>query len=420
MTAANGKRYSSEMVFVAAFQNIYKEAKRFLKKKKIKNIEDNEIQWIVTVPAIWNDAAKYMMEKWATQAGLVNENISNQCKIVYEPDCASLFIQQVMMYKQKQNQNEDNKENDENKEYKAWKKGEKYILVDAGGGTTDIACHQLLDGAGVIEILHPSGGAWGSCYIDDQYVKLLQDIFSTEWINEFKKEHPSIYTETIDNFQKAKQQFYKNSEAETLNCELPYDFLNFIEDVVEDDTEVEEIVSDFKFGGKANMVSLDDEYLVINTKIWRSMFDHVINPSISHIHGLLSNDKMDGCKYLCLVGGLSTSRYFQYRMQKEFGAESEYQLEIIVPIRPVLCVCEGAAYFGMVKKYIKGRVLRYTYGSAVNPLLHLIDTDKLPLGYLKENQYRCEYTNALRVRRAQYDLSFSKFPVEIIKIICNY
>ena len=127
------------MVFVAAFQSIHKEAKRFLKKKKIKNIEDNEIQWSVTVPAIWNDEAKYKMQRWAIKAGLVNENIQNQCKIVYEPDCASLFIQQVMMNKQQQNQHEDNKEN-HGKEvianrYQAWTKGEKYILVDAGGGT---------------------------------------------------------------------------------------------------------------------------------------------------------------------------------------------------------------------------------------------------------------------------------------------
>ena len=219
---------------------------------------------------------------------------------------------------------------------------------------TDIACHELLDGAGVIEILHPSGGTWGSFYIDDQYVKLLEDIFSKEWIDQFKKNIQAYTQKQLIIFRKQNSSFI-NSEAETLNCELPYDFLNFIEDTITDDTEIEEVVGNFKFGGKANMVSLEDEYLVINVNIWRSMFDHVINPTISHIHDLLSNDKMDGCKYLCLVGGLSTSPYFQYKMEKELGTESKYKLEMIVPIRPVLCVCEGAAYFGMVKKYIKGR-----------------------------------------------------------------
>ena len=55
-------------------------------------INDDQIQWIVTVPAIWNDEAKHTMKEWAIKAGLVDENIPNQCKIVYEPDCASLAI----------------------------------------------------------------------------------------------------------------------------------------------------------------------------------------------------------------------------------------------------------------------------------------------------------------------------------------
>eukprot|EP01084_Bolivina_argentea_P320721 556516_1 len=65
-------------------------------------------------------------------------------------------------------------------------KGDKYILVDVGGGTADVACHEIIDVFGVKEIYHPSGGRWGSTFIDDQYIQLLHEIFSTEWIEEFK------------------------------------------------------------------------------------------------------------------------------------------------------------------------------------------------------------------------------------------
>ena len=102
--------------------------------------------------------------------------------------------------------------------------------MDAGGGTVDIACHEILGEFGVKEILHPSGGKWGSCYIDDQYIKLLQDIFGKELLDEFKKEEPNIYVEIIHNFQTPKSKFYSNPENDNHNVELPFDFCSFIDE----------------------------------------------------------------------------------------------------------------------------------------------------------------------------------------------
>ena len=36
-------------------------------------------------------------------------------------------------------------------------KGDKYILVDVGGGTCDVACHQIMGEFAIAEVLHPSG-----------------------------------------------------------------------------------------------------------------------------------------------------------------------------------------------------------------------------------------------------------------------
>eukprot|EP01084_Bolivina_argentea_P248128 415034_1 len=58
LTAANGKKMKSSIVFIAAFKYLQTLAKTYLKKKRIKNIKDSDIQWIITVPAIWNDNAK--------------------------------------------------------------------------------------------------------------------------------------------------------------------------------------------------------------------------------------------------------------------------------------------------------------------------------------------------------------------------
>eukprot|EP01084_Bolivina_argentea_P265026 449106_1 len=92
ITAANGKKIAASIVFVAVFKYLEQKAMKSLKIKGIETVNKNDIQWIVTVPAIWNDKAKYQMRQWTIDAGLVNPNILDQCKIVYESDCASLCI----------------------------------------------------------------------------------------------------------------------------------------------------------------------------------------------------------------------------------------------------------------------------------------------------------------------------------------
>ncbi len=59
------------------------------KNKNIPINNINNIQWILTVPAIWSDKAKYKMEFWSKKAKLINKNIYSHLRIVYEPDCAS-------------------------------------------------------------------------------------------------------------------------------------------------------------------------------------------------------------------------------------------------------------------------------------------------------------------------------------------
>merc|ERR1719385_283942 len=107
--------------------------------RKIKGTED--IQWLLTVPAIWSDRAKWKMERWALKAGLISDKIIEHLRIVYEPDCASISCQYEAADEVKESGGDE-----------LFGAGERYVLIDAGGGTVDIACHQVRgerDGGGV-------------------------------------------------------------------------------------------------------------------------------------------------------------------------------------------------------------------------------------------------------------------------------
>merc|ERR1719474_244039 len=387
LTATNGQTLDASIVFVAAFKHLQGLAERMLTVKMIEGIENKNIQWIITGPAIWNDAAKYKMRSWAIESGLVDPEIPNQCKIVYEPDCASIAVQHEIKERRERQKlsllsaasnpitddvdDDDDDEDDDEKTDLSLRKNEKYILVDAGGGTVDIACHEILGEFEVKEVLHPSGGPWGSCYIDDQFVELLHAIFSKEWVEEFKAKDPSKWVQTIDNFQTSKESFRGDQRKKHgHNVTLPVQLIGFMQDKLtatsSKSIHLAAAIAQKSVFGKNHKMKLSEQTLELDNVLWTNMFDHVLDPTISHIKSLLKEPKlMQNCKYLCLVGGLSTSPYFQNRMISEFGLQSKYRLNMIIPKRPILAVVRGAAYMGVTDNYIKARVLRYTYGETL-------------------------------------------------------
>eukprot|EP01084_Bolivina_argentea_P309978 536242_1 len=93
MVSMNGSKCKPDIVFTSAFRHLQKIALEYMDKiTDSKSIKVDEIQWIMTVPAIWSEKAKYQMKKWIVNAGLIDTNIKDQCLIVYESDCAALAM----------------------------------------------------------------------------------------------------------------------------------------------------------------------------------------------------------------------------------------------------------------------------------------------------------------------------------------
>eukprot|EP01083_Nonionella_stella_P292003 993395_1 len=255
LTSMNGQTCPASIVFVKAFQHLQNIAMEYMHKITNEDIKSQEIQWIVTVPSIWSERAKSKMETWIISAKLVDPMIKDQCLIVYEPDCAALSIFEQMkdrkirkefdrvelvnagtnpMIKDTGIGNESHQGNvtqisrdivysivdnvtsnstDMGKRKHDVTIGDKYILIDAGGGTVDVVCHVVVAGDSIEEVHYPTGHKWGGSNVDDEYINLLMDIFGEQWIIDFKKESPNVYLEIIDNFQSAKCKFYRKKKA---------------------------------------------------------------------------------------------------------------------------------------------------------------------------------------------------------------
>ena len=397
--AVNGKEMSAEAVFVAAFEYIktivIENLQSELKKSKIA-VEINgmkDIQWIVTVPAIWDDMAKNKMITWIGKAGLIDKNIKDHCILKYEPDCASLSLQHELAHKMKKNgnnlfdddiKNESSKGNDDHNPLN----GKKYILIDAGGGTVDIACHQFMNNNSVKELYYPSGGPWGDMYVDDAFENILNDLLGNDLLNSIKKDEPNAYFNLFQNFRKTKMHFEDKGDGKFINIRFPGDFVNAIENDIEWD-ELESKLENFEYKGHKNCFGIDDDYLRIDCLIWKKyLYDPLIHKVIDHVKMLLTKDIMKDCSYIYLVGGYSKTPYFRSNIMKSFGLNSQYNIDVISPERPLLSVVDGASRMGLLKnnkrEYVQVRILSKTYGAAVAKQYRLINLNEYPKDYIND------------------------------------
>jgi len=93
LSATNGKQLPSRKVLEEAIRFMKNHAMNNLRSKVNKNLKTQNVQWILTVPAIWSNKAKSVMQTAAINAGMIDPLIDRHLIIAYEPDCASLSIQ---------------------------------------------------------------------------------------------------------------------------------------------------------------------------------------------------------------------------------------------------------------------------------------------------------------------------------------
>jgi molecular chaperone DnaK (HSP70) len=108
--------------------------------------------------------------------------------------------------------------------------GTRYVVVDCGGGTIDVTIHEIheSDSTGYLkELYKASGGPFGSMIVDLEFEKLLKNIFSKEFIDEFIENFPASYNSLMSTFESKKRSVCFDNPPNYLNINLPYSFIDF-------------------------------------------------------------------------------------------------------------------------------------------------------------------------------------------------
>ena len=168
------------------------------------------IQWCVTVPSIWDNAAKAVMKTCMTSAGLVDgvDGSRHPLIMVLELEAASFLCHKIM--------SED--------EQVLWV-GEKLLVADIGGGTSDIIVQEVVSagklGFRVREVATSSGALCGWSYMNKEYMKFLHRKIGP-CLQECIVQHPSIYAQLVQPWEHTKTSFGDRETAgESIDIYLP-------------------------------------------------------------------------------------------------------------------------------------------------------------------------------------------------------
>ena len=304
------------------------DALKYYNQKGNTNYSKNDIKWIVTVPAIWNEYGKQFMRNCAKRAGM------NKVLIALEPEAASLT-----MFK------------DDNVDQKYKEKGKVFMLIDAGGYTLDITINEIVDSHGNLKQLSPpSGGAYGSMNINDYLIKIVEETFTKEKIADLIKNRYDLWKITLDSIEKKKKEL-RGDESDANNYKI--------------DIRLENVCDpgyfSWIFGKKCNkkisygLVEYDNKYLYIPKDIMKKILLLNINKIINHIKKLILD--YPNIDLLVLTGGFSKCNILKEEIKKNFN----YPYKELID--PEVSIMRGAAIYGIEPNQIISRISPYTIGT---------------------------------------------------------
>ena len=313
------------------------------------SIEESEIEWKVTVPAIWKNKSKEIMLNASKKAGIFNEG-NELCFLALEPEAAACAYT-----------------NEGTSDQNAIEPGKIYIICDIGGGTIDISTHKRVNNKGQIyieEVYPPSGGNYGSTYINQNFMeKVIKKIFGNEVINnlENKINNPTKneiiyedYIEFLNDIEEFKKDISINVENDSkrINCSLFEEFIgNDISNLIE------EYNKNCPLGWEINKynnfrIHFPYQIMIDLTK------EIIVNNVVNHLTKILKD--VSNVKSIIYAGSVSSNDYILSMIKKALPNNLKHYRSAYAST----AVVKGAVIFGFNPFSIKTRISKYTIGIA--------------------------------------------------------
>ncbi|XP_061546504.1 heat shock 70 kDa protein 12A isoform X6 [Phycodurus eques] len=358
LQAANGKRVKALDIFAYALAFFKEQALKELSDQTGGEFDNNDVRWVITVPAIWKMPAKQFMREAAYKSGLVSRDNPEQLIIALEPEAASIYCRKLRLHQMVDlsSQTTQNGFSPTDNVGSTMTQGDRYVVVDCGGGTVDLTVHQIrLPEGHLKELYKASGGPYGSLGIDYEFEKLLCQIFGQDFIDQFKIKRPAAWVDLMIAFESRKRAAAPG-RANPLNINLPFSFIDYYKKFRGHSVEhaLRKSNVDFVKWSSQGMLRMSADAM-------NSLFKPTVDHIIQHLDELFEKPEVSDIKFLFLVGGFAESALLQQAVQNMLQGRSR----IIIPHDVGLTILKGAVLFGLDPSIIKVRRSPLTYGVGV-------------------------------------------------------
>ncbi|GFH24970.1 uncharacterized protein HaLaN_22855, partial [Haematococcus lacustris] len=256
------------------------------------------IQWCLTVPAMWSEGSKALMRTAALRAGLIRTANSDALTIILEPEAAALHAL--------------------DKQAPPLVAGMSVMVLDVGGGTADATVHncQALGGQAVLsEATCAEGALCGSVFVDAEFKAYYRATVGAIAFDAWSSQYPASLQQVMD------------------KVPIPPELARLM-------TQEQRAALQRQQQGQTTEV-------LLSSTVLRQLFQGPVEAV---------------CRLaVLLVGGFARSPYLQARVRAAVVATGLTR-QLVVPPAPHAAVLGGAVVYGFSPARIHARRSRMMYG----------------------------------------------------------
>ncbi|KAH8196314.1 hypothetical protein TruAng_009526 [Truncatella angustata] len=298
-----------------------------------------KVEFVLTCPAVWSDAAKNTTLQAAERAGM---GAKSDIQMISEPEAAAVYTLKAI---QPNHLNV----------------GDNFIVCDAGGGTVDLIAYKIvsLKPLRVEESAVGTGGLCGSAFLNYRFEEHVRSRLGVSRFDEMKMKKGKTWQMGLRYFEEFVKRNFNEEEYQEVNVPFPG---------LPDDEDA----------------GLDSGFLVLTAAQIKEIFEPVVKEVCDLVQGQVNTVRSKGgiVSGIVLVGGFGQSDYLYRRMKAHFtsaapppyterpthtsgGAIAENgSIEVMQPVYAWTAVVRGAVLRGLEGNMVISRKSRMHYGTS--------------------------------------------------------
>lgn len=301
-------------------------------------VNESEIKWVLTVPAMWLDPAKQVITEAAEMAGISQTKIH----LALEPETTCIHCSRLYPYIFKKPDAVD-----------MFGIDAPFLLIDAGGGKVDFTVLKATRKNELKTLEQTSDTKCGGNLVDMCFVDILKDVVGEDVMEEFCHSFPLENIELLRNFEvkkiasiSTKQTMVTMKISETLSDI----YENFKGHGIKEAIQISKHNQSMKWEGNK---------MRITSNLFENLFNQACKGIIQNINDILTKPKAKKVDKILMVGGFSSSSILQNQIRTNFPS-----VKIIVPNEAEVASLKGAVLYGLNQSIISTRRAKFSYGVA--------------------------------------------------------